>query len=226
MAAHLKADFFQELRSIKDFSTRVWTMLGDFNVLLSVEDKIGSTANVADILNFREVVHDLGLVDLPILNKSFTWTNGRGAPTLERLDRAFISSNWLLAFPRSTLRALPRPNSDHTPLVLSAYRYIPQPCDLEAQQANRCLLWIAWLDKAEEGRILTNLERSLRPRLKEHQLHFPTLERLLHVFLAPWPRWVFDVILPAILEPPKKRYYGNQQQLTLPYPEEKRDFTS
>lgn len=124
-AAHLKADFFQELRSIKDFSTRVWTMLGDFNVLLSVEDKIGSTANVADILNFREVVHDLGLVDLPILNKSFTWTNGRGAPTLERLDRAFISSNWLLAFPRSTLRALPRPNSDHTPLVLSAYRYIP-----------------------------------------------------------------------------------------------------
>nr|CAD1837460.1 unnamed protein product [Ananas comosus var. bracteatus] len=120
-AAHLKADFFQELRSIKDFSTRVWTMLGDFNVLLSVEDKNGSTANVADILNFRKVVHDLGLVDLPILNKSFTWTNGGGAPTLERLDRAFISSNWLLAFPHSTLRALPRPHSYHTPLVLSTY---------------------------------------------------------------------------------------------------------
>nr|CAD1816994.1 unnamed protein product [Ananas comosus var. bracteatus] len=143
-----------------------------------------------------EVVHELRLVDLPILNKSFTWTNGRCTPTLERLDRAFVSSDWLLAFPRSTLRALPRPRSNHTPLVLSAYSFIPtanifrfetfwlryqavndvisrawnsiQPSlsSKIRQQATRCLLWIDWLDKAEERRILTTLERCLRPRLK------------------------------------------------------------
>nr|CAD1830240.1 unnamed protein product [Ananas comosus var. bracteatus] len=216
----LKANFFQELRSIYSYSTGIWTLLGDFNVLLSVNDKNGATTHITDILNFREVVHDLQLVDLPILNKAFTWTNGRGVPTLERQDRAFISTNWVLAFPRSTLCALPRPRSDHTPLVLSAFTFIPSadlfrfesfwlrhpavfdvvstawnsttsattPVNQFAsklksvqtalriwsvglssrlqRQANLCLLWIDWLDNAEEHRALTNLERALRPKLK------------------------------------------------------------
>lgn len=106
-AANLKPTFFQELRSINVHSVGEWTVLGDFNVLLSADNKTGPTTSISDILKFREVVHELGLVDLPILNKSFTWTNGRCAPTLERLDRAFVSSDWLLAFPRSTLRAFP-----------------------------------------------------------------------------------------------------------------------
>lgn len=124
-ATSLRAEFFLELRSINDFFAGPWTMVGYFNVLLSVEDKNGPTSNIADILKFREVVHDLGLVDLSILNKDFTWTNSRGVHTLERLDRALLSTNWLLAFPRSTLRALLGPRSDHTPLVLSAYSFIP-----------------------------------------------------------------------------------------------------
>lgn len=124
-AANLKADFFHELRSIGELFSGVWTVLGDFKVPLSVQDKNGPTASVTDILNFREVVHEIGLVDLPIQNKSFTWSNGRGVSTLERLDCTFISSAWLLVFPRSTLRALPRPRFDHTPLVLSAYTFIP-----------------------------------------------------------------------------------------------------
>nr|CAD1830160.1 unnamed protein product [Ananas comosus var. bracteatus] len=33
-------------------------------------------------------------------------------------------------------------------------------------QANRCLRWIEWLDRAEDGRVLTDLERNLRPKLK------------------------------------------------------------
>nr|CAD1831509.1 unnamed protein product [Ananas comosus var. bracteatus] len=221
-AAILRADFFHKIRAIGELSTGAWTVLGDFNVLLSVQDKNGPTANVTDILNFREVVHELGLVDLPLLNKSFTWSNGRGASTLERLDRAFISSTWLIAFPRSTLRALPRPRSDHTPLVLSAYTFIPHanlfrfesywlrhpavfdvvstawnsnsnltdsdPVSLFSlkiisvqsalqswsaslssatrEQTKLCLLWIEWLDKAEEERLLSNMERNLRPKLK------------------------------------------------------------
>nr|CAD1819928.1 unnamed protein product [Ananas comosus var. bracteatus] len=218
--ASLRAEFFLELRSLNSFTPGPWTMVGDFNVLLSVVDKNGPTSNIADILKFREVVHDLGLVDLPILNRAFTWTNGRGAPTLERLDRALISTNWMLTFPRSTLRALPRPRSDHTPLVLSAFTFIPSsnlfrfetfwlrhpaisevvstawnstlpssnPVNLFSfklqsvqsalrkwsaglslrlqQQANLCLMWIDWLDKAEECRSLTPLERGLRPKLK------------------------------------------------------------
>nr|CAD1834723.1 unnamed protein product [Ananas comosus var. bracteatus] len=115
----------KELRNISELASGVWTALGDFNVLLSVLDKNGLPSAAGDILNFREVVNEIGWIDLPILNKTFTWTNGKGIPTLERLDRAFVSKDWHLSFPRSTLRALSRPWFDHTPLILSAYTFLP-----------------------------------------------------------------------------------------------------
>lgn len=122
-----KVGFFQELRDICDLALGTWTALGDFNVLLSVFDKNGPPSSVGDILSFREVVHDIGWIDIPILNKTFTWSNGRGNPILERLDRAFVSRDWHLSFPRSTLRALPRPRFDHTPLILTAHTFFPSP---------------------------------------------------------------------------------------------------
>ncbi len=90
-----------------------------------MQDKNGSPSSVPDILRFRATINEIVLFDLPLLNRSFTWTNGRRSPTLERLDRAFVSLGWLSAFPKSSWRALPRPRSDHTPLVLSASSFIP-----------------------------------------------------------------------------------------------------
>lgn len=86
-----KVNFFQELRNIGRHPGSLWVALGDFNVLLSLNDKNGLPSNTSDILAFREVISDLGLIDLPIMNKSYTWSNGRRSPTLERLDRALIS---------------------------------------------------------------------------------------------------------------------------------------
>lgn len=104
--AELKPHFFQELRSICDHSSGLWATLGDFNVLLSLQDKNGLPTCISDILNFREVINDIGLIDVPPLNRSYTWSNGRSISTLERLDCAFISIDWSLSFPRSTLKAL------------------------------------------------------------------------------------------------------------------------
>ncbi|OAY76047.1 hypothetical protein ACMD2_25385 [Ananas comosus] len=272
----LKANFFQELRSIHSVSSGIWTLLGDFNVLLSVDDKNGDTAHVADILKFREVVHDLHLVDLPILNKAFTWTNGRGVPTLERLDRAFISTNWLLAFPRSTLRALPRLRSDHTPLVLTAFTFIPSanlfrfesfwlrhpavfdvvstawnsttsglaPVNQFAsklksvqtalrnwsvglssrlqRQASLCLLWIDWLDNAEERRSLTNLERALRPMLKvryeelclQEEIKWKQRSRVQWLKIFPPQGHLQEDFTAAEV---RKAVFSNQRQLALPH---------
>ncbi len=123
--ATLRGAFFQELRAIWARAIGVWALVGDFNLLLFFRDKNGPPSSVLDILSFRSVVNDLGLLDLPIQNRSFTWSNGRANPTLERLDRVLISRDWLSLFPRSTLRALPRLRSDHTPLLLTAFSFLP-----------------------------------------------------------------------------------------------------
>ncbi len=67
--------------------------------LLSVSDKNGPPSHVADMLSFMNVVGNLGLVDLPISNQAFTWTNGRPSPTLEWLDRVFICTIGRIVFP-------------------------------------------------------------------------------------------------------------------------------
>ncbi len=123
--ATLRPVFFLELRSLCARAVGHWAVLDDFNVLLSRSDKNGPRSNTSDILNFRRVVAETGLVDLPLRNKYFTWSNGRRIPTLERLDRALVSKCWILFFPRTSLRALPLPRSDHTPILLTASSFVP-----------------------------------------------------------------------------------------------------
>ncbi len=123
--AAYKGAFFQKLKDIGARSRGAWALLGDFNVLLSHRDKNGPPSRVNDVLLFRNTVDALGILDLPISNKRYTWSNGRPNPTLERLDRALISRDWCQLFPRSSLRALPRPRSDHTPLLLTAHSFVP-----------------------------------------------------------------------------------------------------
>lgn len=48
----------------------------------------------------------------------FTWSNGRNRPTLERLDRAFTSLDWLHVHPCHQLRCLSSDCSGHAPLLL------------------------------------------------------------------------------------------------------------
>ena len=42
----------------------------------------------------------------------------RPVPTFEKLDRILVSVDWENKFPISTVHALPRAGSDHTPLLL------------------------------------------------------------------------------------------------------------
>ncbi len=126
--AALRGVFFQELRALGPRVSGVWAILGDFNCTLSLQDKNGPPSSISDILSFRAVVSGLGLIDLPIANRRYTWTNARPNPTLVRLDRVLTSHDWFLLFPRSSLRVLPRLCSDHSPLLLSAHSFLPANC--------------------------------------------------------------------------------------------------
>lgn len=61
--AKLKLDFFQELRSIHVHYCGMWAALGDFNALLSLQDKNGLPSSISEILIFREVVNDIGRIN-------------------------------------------------------------------------------------------------------------------------------------------------------------------
>lgn len=67
---------------------------------------------------FRSVLDDLLLGEIHLSGRLFTWSNYRDNPTLERLDRAFTSPQWVELFPLHHLSCLSSDCSDHAPLLL------------------------------------------------------------------------------------------------------------
>lgn len=71
------------------------------------------------MLLFNELISELALIDPPMMNQQFTWSNMQQNPVLARLDRFLISTEWDQDFPLSKVVALPRVTSDHCPILLT-----------------------------------------------------------------------------------------------------------
>jgi exonuclease III len=71
-----------------------WLLLGDFNFIRSQDDGNKPGGDVNDMFIFNEIIGHLGLLELPLKGRSFTWSNMQSVPLLERLDWFFTSVNW------------------------------------------------------------------------------------------------------------------------------------
>ena len=69
-----------------------WLVVGDFNLYRNPEDRNKPDADVAKMLLFNNAISMLGLVELPLKGKRFTWSNKQFSPLLERLDWFFTSA--------------------------------------------------------------------------------------------------------------------------------------
>uniref|UniRef100_A0A453L8B1 Uncharacterized protein n=1 Tax=Aegilops tauschii subsp. strangulata TaxID=200361 RepID=A0A453L8B1_AEGTS len=56
---------------------------------------------VNDIFIFNEIIGHLGLLELPIKGRAYTWSNMQDNPLLEQLDWFFTSANWISVYPMS-----------------------------------------------------------------------------------------------------------------------------
>jgi hypothetical protein len=104
-----------------------WLIIGDFNLIRYSHEKNSNNFDRALSATFNAMIQSLAWFELPLLDRRFTWTNGQENPVLARLDRAFFNNDWDLVFPDSALTSLPRPTSDHHPLMIMASTTIPNP---------------------------------------------------------------------------------------------------
>lgn len=76
-----------------------WLFLGDFNFYRSLENRNKPGGNLHDTMMFNEAIGHLGLVELPLKGRAFTWSNMQQNPLLEQLDWFFTSTNWTCDYP-------------------------------------------------------------------------------------------------------------------------------
>ena len=76
-------------------------------------------------------------MDLHLGGANFTWSNHQIPHSLSRLDRFFVTNDWMDLYPEVSQIALPKPTSDHCPILLNSNnaKWGPSPFRFE-------LLWL------------------------------------------------------------------------------------
>lgn len=103
-----------------------WIFLGDFNFYRSLEDRNKPGGNLNDTLIFNDAIGHLGLVELPLKGRAYTWSNMQQNPLLEQLDWFFTSVNWITNYPNTMVLSLAKITSDHIPCKVVIGTKIPK----------------------------------------------------------------------------------------------------
>ena len=82
--------------------------------------------NVLDTLIFNDVIGHLGLVELPLKGRAYTWSSMQQDPLLKQLDWFFTSVIWTLPFQNTLVLPLARITSDHIPCKVVIGTSIPK----------------------------------------------------------------------------------------------------
>ncbi|XP_016494260.2 uncharacterized protein LOC107813500 [Nicotiana tabacum] len=120
----MRIPLWQTLR-LKSTSCSVpWCVIGDFNVIASVEEKIGGLPyQMKKYIDFLSMIEDYGLVDLGFYGPRYTWSNSIGLCSIgwKRLDRGMVNDNWLSSFLATTITHLAIAGFDHSHLLLELH---------------------------------------------------------------------------------------------------------
>ncbi|BAS78295.1 Os02g0307075 [Oryza sativa Japonica Group] len=90
------------------------------------EDKNNTRINRRLMNAFRSKVNDLELKEMYLFGRRYTWSSEQAIPTLVKLDKLFISTQWEDLFPEAHLQALSSSGSDHCPLLLTWGNRVPK----------------------------------------------------------------------------------------------------
>ncbi|RVW72233.1 hypothetical protein CK203_054933 [Vitis vinifera] len=84
-----RESFWEELGAIKGIWDGPWCAAGDFNAILSPEERNRGGRMNSNMRRFLEIIEDLELKDVPLVGGPFTWNGGVNNQTFSRLDRGW-----------------------------------------------------------------------------------------------------------------------------------------
>ncbi|XP_019257668.1 PREDICTED: uncharacterized protein LOC109235874 [Nicotiana attenuata] len=111
---HDRKALWDIVRNIEKQAREPWLLMGDFNSIPGAEDRMqGRDVQHSETNDFREVVEECNLAELPTIGRSYIWTNSH---VFSRIDRAFVNDKWMLNMPHRQVHVMNPLFSDHSPL--------------------------------------------------------------------------------------------------------------
>ena len=109
---------WEQLSSFRQRWSAPWCIVGDFNAVHFPSERLGCTRFRPGMYSFSDWIDSHNLVDLPLVGGCYTGSSGTTPPSMSRIDRALVSLDWEAHYSYVMLKLLPRPISDHHPLLL------------------------------------------------------------------------------------------------------------
>ena len=122
-----REDFWDELGAIRGLWGDPWCVGGDFNVIRDPMERNRASRFNHSMRRFSQVTDELELKDFPMQGGLFTWRGGPNNGRMARLDRFLITEEWECQFGKVIQSILPRPISDHAPILLEGGTWLNGP---------------------------------------------------------------------------------------------------
>lgn len=91
-----KATFLAELHDLRRIRHGPWIIVSDFNLIYRAKDKNNSLLNHRRMGQFCRFISEAELKEIHLNCRLFTWSNEHSHPTLERIDRVFVTAGTTL----------------------------------------------------------------------------------------------------------------------------------
>ena len=134
---------------------------------------------------FNEAISALGLVELPLKGRRFTWSNKQLSPLLERLDWFLTSALWTVTYPNIFASSVVNETSDHTPCVITILTAIPKTSIfrfenywMEHEEFMPLVqhTWASSVNETDMAKVITAKFKNLRRVLKDWQRNLSNLK--------------------------------------------------
>ncbi|XP_074265584.1 uncharacterized protein LOC141588024 [Silene latifolia] len=78
-----------------------WAIGGDFNCVLTEDERVGGSFSRQDADDFRQCLHQCEVIDSPAMGALYTWNNKQcpADRVYSRLDRFLVNQEWLNDYP-------------------------------------------------------------------------------------------------------------------------------
>lgn len=183
-----KMNFLHWFKHYTNLEEEPWLIMGDSNLFRKPKNRNKPGGDVNEMLIFNDALSSLGLIELPLYGRKFTWSNKQPAPLLERLDWFFTSSSWTTAYPEISVSTLIMQTSDHWPCNISISTSIPRSKIFRFE--NYWLQQASFLQTAQQGWDKINSQndkaktisakfKNLRKVLRAWQHNLSNLKRVL-----------------------------------------------
>lgn len=81
-----------------------WLIKGDFNAILTLDDRlIGNPVQESETRDFNECITQYNLVELPTVEKDYTWTNGH---VFSRIDKVLVNADWVMGMSPTQIQVM------------------------------------------------------------------------------------------------------------------------